>query len=201
MPAIRFVHSFIPHQGSLLRLHWWRGRPRPYQVDGLALRMPQSPQVAVLTGPAYLCGLRQNEQDRSNVAIENLGSSADGEIAVVLTVFPGDGSTSSSHLPEVTLAPGGFTQINGILQSNGSTLTSGYVRVERVRGSAPFYAYGVINDQANSDGSFISPVSEACLVGKTSMTLPVVVEANQFSTELVATNFSAEDKTPLDLRR
>ena len=49
-------------------------------------------------------------------------------------------------LPEERLAPGGFRQINGILASNGLSLTQGYVRVERVSGSASYYAYAVIND-------------------------------------------------------
>ena len=49
-----------------------------------------------------------------------------------------------------------FKQLSGILQSNGLNLESGYVRVERIRGNAPFYAYAVINDQASSDGSFVA---------------------------------------------
>ena len=46
----------------------------------------------------------------------------------------------------------------GVLESVEGN-RQGYVRVERVEGTSPFYAYGVINDQANSDGSFIFPVS------------------------------------------
>ena len=57
--------------------------------------------------------------------------------------------------PDVTLPPGGFLQIGGILGEHG--MTNGYVKVERVGGTAPYYAYGVVNDQANSDGSFIPP--------------------------------------------
>jgi len=63
--------------------------------------------------------------------------------------------------------------------------------VEQGSGTAPYYAYGVINDQANSDGSFIPPVPENLFAGKTRLTLPVVVETGAFSTELVITNGSA----------
>ena len=70
----------------------------------------------------------------------------------------------------------------------------GYVRVERVEGRAPFYAYGVINDQANSDGSFIFPVAASSLEGTAGQTLPVVVETSAFTSELTVTNFSEEPR-------
>jgi hypothetical protein len=98
-------------------------------------------------------------------------------------------------LPDQTLPPSGFVQVSGILSSNGLALSNGYVRVERVSGTAPYYAYGVINDQANSDGSFIPPIPETALAGKTRLTLPVAVEAGAFSTELVITNWSTTKKT------
>ena len=101
----------------------------------------------------------------------------------------------SKQLPDQVLAPGGFAQINEILASNGLELSNGYVRVERINGAAPYYAYGVINDQANSDGSFIPPIPESALAGKTRMTLPVAVEVGAFSTELVITNWSSNRKT------
>ena len=72
---------------------------------------------------------------------------------------------------------------------------SGYVKVERVAGTAPFYAYGVINDQANSDGSFVFPVTASSLEGKMGQTLPVIVETSEFTSELTVTNFSAEPRT------
>ena len=70
----------------------------------------------------------------------------------------------------------------------------GYVRVERVEGRAPFYAYGVINDQANSDGSFVFPVAASWLEGTAGQTLPVIVETSEFRSELTVTNFSEEPR-------
>ena len=72
---------------------------------------------------------------------------------------------------------------------------NGYVKVEKVTGEAPFYAYGVINDNFNSDGSFVFPLTEASLVGKTGQTLPVIIETGNFQSELTVTNFSASEKT------
>ena len=150
------------------------------------------PGVAVADGfteAVYLCGLRQNRQDRSNVAFQNMGAA--GNITVRATVFSGD-SGDSRVLPDVVLAPGGFRQLNSVLAKAG--YTQGYVRVERVSGAAPFYAYGVINDQANSDGSFVFPVTESSLAGVGGQTLPVIIEHPNFSSELMVTNFSGEAK-------
>ena len=56
------------------------------------------------------------------------------------------------------------------------------------------YAYGVINDNANSDGSFVFPVSGSSLSGAMGQTLPVVVETSRFTSELTLTNFSDQPK-------
>jgi hypothetical protein len=156
------------------------------------------PVSAALTGPAYLCGLRQNTIDRSNVALQNAGTAADGDIVLRLTVFSGRPEAPFSWvLPEERLAPGDFRQISEILISNGLLLSSGYVRVERLSGTAPYYAYAVINDQANSDGSFVAAIPENALAGRAGLTLPVIVETSSFSSELVLTNWSATRKTLL----
>ena len=139
----------------------------------------------------YLCGLRQNTQDRSNVAFQNMGAPEEGPIILRTTVFSGDPNGPAPRvLQEVRLGPGGFHQYSGVLGS----LANGYVRVERVRGTAPFYAYGVINDQANSDGSYVFPVVESFPGGAAGQTLPVIVETTAFTSELTVTNFSATAK-------
>ena len=98
-----------------------------------------------------------------------------------------------SHvMPDVTLGPGGFHQYSGLLATAG--IEEGYVKVERVSGTAPFYAYGVINDQANSDGSFVFPVTASSLAGVRGQTLPVIIDHPNFSSELIVTNFSNSTK-------
>ena len=148
--------------------------------------------------PVYLCGLRQNQQDRSNVAFQNMGTAADGPITLRTTVFSGDPDDSRPRLLEDrTLQPGGFYQYSGllgVLASVGGN-RQGYVKVERVEGTAPFYAYGVINDQTNSDGSFVFPATASSLMGTTGQTLPVIVETGVFTSELMVTNFSDVTKT------
>jgi hypothetical protein len=108
-----------------------------------------------------------------------------------LTVISGDPSQPVQQaLPDVTLSPGGWHQFSRILNSNGLSLSSGYVRIEPVQGTAPYYAYAAINDQVNSDGSFIPPVSQQTLTTRGTWTLPVVVETSLSSSELIVTNLS-----------
>ena len=142
----------------------------------------------------YLCGLRQNGKDRSNVAFQNMGAPEEGTITVRTTVYSGETTdTNARVLEDVELEPGGFHQYSGLLGVLGVP-AQGYVKVERVEGRASFYAYGVINDQANSDGSFVFPVAASWLEGKPGQTLPVVVETSAFRSELTVTNFSEEPR-------
>ena len=142
--------------------------------------------------PVYLCGLRQNAQDRSNVAIQNMGASGEGAITLKTTVYSGEAADANPRvLREVELEPGGFHQYSPVL----GDVANGYVKVERVEGEAPFYAYGVINDQANSDGSFVFPVTASSLEGTAGQTLPVIVETSAFRSELTVTNFLEEART------
>lgn len=149
---------------------------------------------AMLSSPSYLAGLRQNATDRSNVAIQNAGTADDGDIVLRLTLFSGDATHPMMHiLPDEILPPGGFKQFSGILEA--AKIDNGYVRVERVNGTAPYFAYAVINDQSNSDGSFVPPVLASDLTGRIGLTLPVIVETSAFQSELVLTNYSASRKT------
>ena len=154
------------------------------------------------TEAVYLCGLRQNSRDRSNLAFQNMGAPEAGAITLRATVYSGDAADATARvLEDITLEPGGFHQYSpvlGVLESADGD-RQGYVKVERVEGTAPFYAYGVINDQANSDGSFVFPVTASSLEGKMGQTLPVIVETSEFTSELTVTNFS-EESTTLDFQ-
>ncbi len=167
-------------------------RPLPEVVLGWPMR--ESPPSGLLNGPSYICGLRQNSADRSNLALQNAGAASEGDITLQVTVYNGQ-TGASTVLPVEVLSPGEFRQLSGILALQGLQIQNGYARVERVSGTAPFYTYGVINDQANSDGSFVPPILESSLVGKTGLTLPVIVESGTFVSEVVVTNWSGVTKT------
>ncbi len=166
--------------------------------DGSAragLAFPGVRPDGLLSGPAFITGLRQNSQDRSNLAVQNAGGFGQGSLTLRVTVFSGDPAAPgrSEVLPDRTLPPGGFHQYNGILDMAG--FDNGYVKVERIEGTAPYYAYGVINDNTNSDGSFVFPVRAASLAGKKEQTLPVIIETRDFTSELTVTNFARVAKT------
>src|SRR5262245_6732993 len=125
-----------------------------------------------------------------------MGSPDQGDITLRLTVFSGDSSQPFQQtLPDIPLPPGGWYQFSGILGSNGLSLSSGYVRIEPVLGAAPYYAYAVINNQATSDGSWISPIPEASFRARPGLILPAIVENESFSSELIAANWSSYQKT------
>ena len=145
----------------------------------------------LLTGPVFISGLRQNRQDRSNVAVQNAGEEA---TTLRVTVYSGDPEEPGSLvLPDLSLPAGGFHQYNRILNEAG--FDNGYARVEQVEGTAPYYAYGVINDNFNSDGSFVFPVREDSLAGRRGQTLPVIIDTKDFASELTVTNFLSAPKT------
>ena len=156
------------------------------------LAYPGVSTMLALTGTSFVPGLRQNATDRSNLAMQHAGTSAQGPITLRLTVFSGNpGSPSQTTLPDVTLNAGEFLQLTLILA--GLNLNNGFVKIDRISGTAPYYAYGVVNDSSNSDGSFIPAIPENAMTGRSGMSLPVIVEG-AFTSELVLTNWSTQQK-------
>ena len=79
----------------------------PVEEGRAGLAFPGLNPDGLLTGPAFITGLRQNRQDRSNVAVQNAGVSGEGNLT--LTVFSGDPASAvrSLILPDLlTLPPG-----------------------------------------------------------------------------------------------
>jgi len=143
----------------------------------------------VQTGSSWLYGLRENSADRSNLALVN--GSASSAITLAVTLFNGTGAGSFRLSPDISLGPGGWTQIGSVLSQAG--FAAGYARIDLLSGAGPYDAYAVFNDNVTNDGSFVplgagSPVSE-------SLTLPVLVETPVFQSELILTNSSAAAQT------
>jgi PKD repeat protein len=103
------------------------------------------------TALAWVNGLQQNAEQRSNLAIVNRGDAADS-VTLRVTYFGADGSVLASP-DTATLAPGEWKQFNQPLAARGAS--SGFARIEKVSGASRWAAYGVLNDQHNSDGSYI----------------------------------------------
>jgi len=138
--------------------------------------------------------LRDTEGDRSNVALVNLGGEDEGAVTLRPVVVSTDAARPGSvTLPDVRLAPGETLQLNRILRLAGGPRT-GFVRVERASGSAPFYAYGVVNDEGSGDGSFVRGF-ETTRRAASRFTIPAIVETGGYTTDLVVTNTTGETRT------
>ena len=104
---------------------------------------------------AWIYGLQQNEENRSNLALVNTGEIDDSSSTFEITIYDGSGDTPP-RTRSVTLGARRWTQENGIL---GKT-SQGYVQVRKTSGNNPFVTYGVINDggrpgERSGDGAFL----------------------------------------------
>jgi len=110
---------------------------------------------------AYVYGLQQSGtrgQDggtRSNLAVVHALDGGNAPITLEITYF--DANAQQLGVQSVTLKPGQWMQINAPLAAYAG-VTQGYARIRRTAGTDEFFAYGVLNDQANDDGSFVSMV-------------------------------------------
>jgi hypothetical protein len=160
--------------------------PEPVGSAGLAYTA-MTPRTT--GGPVTVFGLRQTASDRSNLAVFNPGA---GAVTVRVTAFAGDASRSSRVVSSGQVLPGyGWYQWNSVLSGTG--ITNGWVTVERVSSSGSFDAYGVINDSVTNDGSFVTSTTAAAT--GTTITVPALVEAGAFISELVLANRSANTAT------
>lgn len=134
-------------------------------------------------GKLRVPGLRADAADRSNVAV--FGTTGE-PVTVRVTAISGAGDGTRVVLEDaLALGPYGWRQ----LSFGSSGLVNGTVLVERTAGSGLFGAYGVVNDNATNDGSFLSavPVPAPTSVSR-SLFVPALVETSRFRSELVLSN-------------
>jgi hypothetical protein len=101
---------------------------------------------------AFIQGLQQGVAQRSNLAVVNRGDAGD-PITLRVTYF-GPNGAQAGGVDTKTLAPGEWAQFNQPLVSRG--VAAGSAKIEKLSGASRFVAYGVLNDQTNSDGSYIA---------------------------------------------
>ena len=101
---------------------------------------------------AFVNGLQQNDRQRSNLAVVNRGDRGD-PIDLEITFFGAADGRQAGEPVRVTLKPLEWRQLSQPLDALG--LSAGYARIARTSGSSRFVAYGVLNDAATSDGSYV----------------------------------------------
>ena len=138
-------------------------------------------------GTLHVVGLQENASQRSNLALINAGGTP---IRLHVELRDASGKPLDAGR-DVDLGPFGWIQLNRVLSGLAAT---GRAIVTRVQGTSTFSAYGVLNDNGTSDGSFIPQVDPASTQGADRL-VPVVLDvaglaANRYRTELTFSNLS-----------
>lgn len=153
---------------------------------------PALPVDEAFDGAVLLGGLREDGRDRTNLGLVNAGGAGDGDVVLRVTLFPSDPALAPpATLPDVRLGPGRLRQLDRVLSLAAPSFPGGFARVERVSGSARFFAYSVVNDEGTSDGSFLVGVPAGSGRGSRRLVVPSVVEAGAYTTDLFLANASA----------
>ena len=109
---------------------------------------------------AWLYGLQQNAQNRTNLALVNVGSTDSSIDVFRIDLFDGTTGQKAGTADGVTVPPKGFLQLNTVLAQYAPAVSNGYALVTRTAGNNPFIAYAVVNDggaagQRSGDGAYL----------------------------------------------
>jgi hypothetical protein len=112
------------------------------------------------TTTALLYGLQQNAENRTNLALVNVGSLDSSTDTFRIQLYDGTTGKAAGTAENVTVPAKGFLQVNAILSKHAPGVSNGYALVTRTSGTNPFIAYAVINDGArpgerSGDGAFL----------------------------------------------
>jgi hypothetical protein len=135
--------------------------PAPNGGGRFGLFYPAVPQGMASANSAWVFGLQQDSNNRSNLALVNTGETDETTDVFRIEVFNGSTGARIDTIEGVNLKAKGFVQLSSILSFYSPTPQNGYVRITRVGGNNPFIAYGVVNDggapgQRTGDGAFLS---------------------------------------------
>jgi hypothetical protein len=140
---------------------------------------------------------------RSNLAVVHLPGRGAGSIEVSVQVHSASGAPAGEPLVR-TLAPGEWTQWNGVLGLAGLPDGAfGYAKIRRTGGVGAFAAYGVVNDAKTSDGSYLPAYRPGGLSAARTVVVPVVLDVygeagSHYTTEVTLVN-DGSIATPVDL--
>ncbi|MCK6681549.1 MAG: hypothetical protein L6R30_03910 [Thermoanaerobaculia bacterium] len=163
---------------------------------GVTLDIPSDIDAAESEGMVF--GLVENSgADRSNLAVVHLPGRASGTIALEVRVFAADGTPAPNVLTQ-TLSPGQWFQWNRVLAVAGLPPgSSGYAHIFRVSGIGPWWAYGVINNEATSDGSVLPVYRSGGVAAVRKQIVPIVLDARGASGSHYTTELTLANDSPL----
>lgn len=122
---------------------------------------PTVPAGSADADQGFLWGLRADEENRSNVAVLNAGEPGGDHVTLQLQAIDGASGLPAGAPLTITLEPGQWAQPDGFFARAGAA--HGDVRIVRVHGQGPWWAYGIVNDgeapgKGTGDGSFVPVV-------------------------------------------
>jgi hypothetical protein len=117
-------------------------------------------QSMASTTVAWIFGLQQSAETRSNLALVNTGEKDDSVDVFRIELFDGETGRMAGTF-ETTLNAKAWKQIGMVLAQCVPGTTQGYARVTRIEGNNPFIAYAVVNDggqpgERTGDGAFVA---------------------------------------------
>ena len=117
------------------------------------------PDGAAFSGDAWIYGLQQNEENRTNLALVNTGEVDDSRSSFSIEIYDQNGTRQRKKVYAHVEARR-WRQINSILANHALDTTQAYVRIKQFIGNNPFLAYGVVNDggvpgQRSGDGAYL----------------------------------------------
>jgi hypothetical protein len=118
------------------------------------------PEGEASTSEAWLFGLQQNDQNRSNLALINTGESDANLDTFRIELFDGITEFKVNTVEGIILNARQWYQVGTILSRYAPGTGEGYARITRTAGTNPFIAYAVINDgrapgERSGDGAFV----------------------------------------------
>ena len=193
--TLRLTASGLLRPGDFAVEAWVSVTRAGEEFPSSGVSFPAIPVDEAFDGAVLLGGLREDGRDRTNLGLVNAGGPEEGDVVLRVTLFSGDPALGAPVvLPDVRLASGRVRQLDRVLALGGLSSPHAFARVERVSGTARFFAWAVVNDEGTSDGSFLAAVPAGAGRGARRLVVPSVVEAGGYSTGLFVTNASSAPK-------
>ena len=95
------------------------------------------PEGAAFTEVAWVDGLQQNEENRSNLALINTGEVDGSESVFHLEIYNGETGMLEETVVTKPIPARSWHQINGILGRASPETRQGYIRIEKMSGGEP----------------------------------------------------------------
>ena len=106
--------------------------------------------------PAWVYGLRQDQEKRTDLGIVNTGELGDETSLFSVEIYDGETGMLAHTIEDVELDARQSIRLESILEQNAPDTEQGYARVSRISGSNPFVAFAVVTDgQTSGDASFV----------------------------------------------